>query len=123
MWFTVFGNLAIWLDVNRAAGNISTTVAENMPIALFTVFDYLPWSTVLAWVTGFLVAVYFVTASDAGALVSVPFVPVLMRPSMSLRGPGSAPGRARGQRTRWWRSNQIGAIVASRESSRSISPP
>lgn len=69
VWFTVFGNLAIWLDVNRADGNIATTVAENMPIALFTVFDYLPWSTFLAWVTGFLVAVYFVTASDAGALV------------------------------------------------------
>ncbi|NGM88645.1 BCCT family transporter [Parapusillimonas sp. SGNA-6] len=69
VWFTVFGNLAIWLDVNRAGGAISTTVADNLPIALFTVFDYLPWSTVLAWVTGFLVAVYFVTASDAGALV------------------------------------------------------
>jgi choline/glycine/proline betaine transport protein len=69
VWFTVFGNLAIWLDVNRAGGAIATTVAENLPIALFTVFDYLPWSTVLAWVTGFLVAVYFVTASDAGALV------------------------------------------------------
>jgi choline/glycine/proline betaine transport protein len=69
VWFTVFGNLAIWLDVNRAGGAISKTVADNLPIALFTVFDYLPWSTFLAWVTGLLVAVYFVTASDAGALV------------------------------------------------------
>jgi choline/glycine/proline betaine transport protein len=69
VWFTVFGNLAIWLDANRAGGEISKTVAENLPIALFTVFDYLPWSSILAWVTGFLVAVYFVTASDAGALV------------------------------------------------------
>lgn len=69
IWFTIFGDLAIWLDLNVAQGQISRTVAENMPIALFTVFEYLPWSTLLAWITGLLVAVYFVTASDAGALV------------------------------------------------------
>ena len=69
LWFTVFGDLAIWLDVHEAGGKISETVAANMPIALFSVFEYLPFSTVLAWVTGLLVAVYFVTASDAGALV------------------------------------------------------
>ncbi|MCH8686274.1 BCCT family transporter [Sphingosinicellaceae bacterium A1X5R2] len=69
VWFTIFGNAAIWLDVNEAAGQISRTVADNMPIALFSVFEYLPLSTLLAWCTGFLVAIYFVTASDAGALV------------------------------------------------------
>ncbi|WP_086079744.1 BCCT family transporter [Bordetella genomosp. 13] len=69
IWFTIFGDLAIWLDINRAAGDISATVAQNMPIALFTVFEYLPLSQLLAWATGLLVAVYFVTASDAGALV------------------------------------------------------
>ncbi|MFD1329085.1 BCCT family transporter [Mycoplana ramosa] len=69
IWFTVFGDVAIWLDMHVADGQISRTVTENMPIALFTVFEYLPWSTFLAWLTGLLVAVYFVTASDAGALV------------------------------------------------------
>ena len=69
IWFTIFGDVAIWLDRNVADGEISRTVAENMPIALFTVFEYLPWSTFLAWITGLLVAVYFITASDAGALV------------------------------------------------------
>lgn len=69
IWFTIFGDTAIWLDRNVADGEISRTVAENMPIALFTVFEYLPWSTFLAWITGLLVAVYFITASDAGALV------------------------------------------------------
>lgn len=69
VWFTIFGDTAIWLDINRADGAISRTVAENMPIALFTVFDYLPWSTLLSWIAGLLVALYFVTASDAGALV------------------------------------------------------
>lgn len=69
IWFTIFGDAAIWLDLNVAHGEISRIVAENMPIALFTVFEYLPASTLLAWITGLLVAVYFVTASDAGALV------------------------------------------------------
>ncbi|WP_459615967.1 BCCT family transporter [Bordetella sp. 2513F-2] len=69
IWFTIFGDLAIWLDVNRAGGEISRVVTDNMPIALFSVFEYMPFSSILAWVTGLLVAVYFVTASDAGALV------------------------------------------------------
>jgi len=69
IWFTIFGNTAMWLDLNEAGGEISRTVAENMPVALFTVFDYMPWATLLSWITALLVAVYFVTASDAGALV------------------------------------------------------
>lgn len=69
VWFTIFGDTAMWLDLNVADGAISRTVAENMPIALFTVFDYLPAATLLSWITGLLVAVYFITASDAGALV------------------------------------------------------
>lgn len=69
VWFTIFGDTAIWLDANVAGGAISRTVAQNMPIALFSVFEYLPLSTLLAWITGLLVAIYFVTASDAGALV------------------------------------------------------
>src|SRR5690606_8208150 len=50
-------------------GEIGRTVAATRPVALFTGFDYLPWATFLSWITGLLVAVYFVTASDAGALV------------------------------------------------------
>jgi len=69
VWFTIFGDTAIWLDMNTADGNISRTVAENMPIALFSVFEYLPLSSMLAWITGLLVGIYFVTATDAGALV------------------------------------------------------
>src|SRR3546814_1448583 len=69
IWFTIFGDLAIWLDMFVAKGQIAETVSNNLPIALFTVFDYMPWSRTLAWITGLLVAVYFVTASDAGALV------------------------------------------------------
>jgi choline/glycine/proline betaine transport protein len=69
IWFTIFGDVAIWLDLKQADGAISRTVADNMPIALFIVFDYLPWSVLLSWIAGLLVAVYFITASDAGALV------------------------------------------------------
>lgn len=69
VWFTIFGDTAIWLDLNVADGAISRTVEENMPVALFSVFEYLPLSTLLASITGLLVAIYFVTASDAGALV------------------------------------------------------
>jgi choline/glycine/proline betaine transport protein len=69
IWFTIFGDLAIWFDTHEAAGAIARTVSDNMPMALFAVFEYLPASNVLAWIAGLLVAIYFITASDAGALV------------------------------------------------------
>lgn len=69
IWFTIFGATAIWLDGTVAAGGIHRVVEENMPIALFALFEYLPLSVPLAWATGLLVALYFVTTSDAGALV------------------------------------------------------
>src|SRR3546814_10663941 len=66
---TLFPYTTLFRSMFVAKGQIAETVSNNLPIALFTVFDYMPWSRTLAWITGLLVAIYFVTASDAGALV------------------------------------------------------
>jgi choline/glycine/proline betaine transport protein len=69
LWLTVFGNTAIFLDMNEAAGAISATVSENVPLALFRFFEYLPWTTIISVLATILVVTFFVTSSDSGSLV------------------------------------------------------
>ena len=69
MWMTVFGNTAIWLDMGRAAGEVSRAVNENVPVALFQFLELLPLSGVTSALAVLLVAVFFVTSADSGSLV------------------------------------------------------
>ena len=69
LWMTVFGNTAMYLDMGIAAGELSRDVADDVSVALFQFFEYLPWSTVTSTVAVLLVAVFFVTSADSGSLV------------------------------------------------------
>jgi choline/glycine/proline betaine transport protein len=69
VWMTVFGNTAIWLDLGSATGGISAAVAENVPVALFQFFEYLPFSNVTSMLAVILIAVFFITSADSGSLV------------------------------------------------------
>lgn len=69
LWFTVFGDTAIWLDLGRATGAISDAVADDVSVAIFKMFDYLPLTSVLSVLATVLVAIFFVTSADSGALV------------------------------------------------------
>ena len=68
LWMTVFGNTAIALDLSGAAP-IVQTVADNMPVALFTVLEQLPFSVIASGLATLLVITFFVTSADSGALV------------------------------------------------------
>ena len=68
LWMTVFGNTAIALDLGGAAP-IVQTVADNLPVALFEVFEQLPFSVVASGLATLLVITFFVTSADSGALV------------------------------------------------------
>jgi len=71
LWLTVFGGTA--LDEALAAGSgqsaIVSAVADNMPVALFTLLETLPLSSLTAVIAVTLVVVFFVTSSDSGLLV------------------------------------------------------
>ncbi|MHA6720208.1 BCCT family transporter [Sphingomonas sp. RS6] len=69
LWMTVFGNTAISLDLGAASGGIAQAVQANLSTALFKFLEYLPAAGVTSTLAILLVAVFFVTSADSGALV------------------------------------------------------
>ena len=69
LWMTVFGNTAISLDLGEAHGAIAQAVQANLSTALFKFLEYLPAAGVTSALAILLVAVFFVTSADSGALV------------------------------------------------------
>ncbi len=68
IWMTVFGNSAIWFDVNVGAGALSS-VAGNPDALMFRFLEYLPFSTVSSFMTILIVIIFFVTSADSGIFV------------------------------------------------------
>ncbi len=69
LWMTVFGNTAISLDLGVAQGGIADAVQANLSTALFKFLEYLPAAGVTSTLAIALVAIFFVTSADSGALV------------------------------------------------------
>lgn len=69
LWMTVFGNTAISLDLGMANGGIADAVQANLSTALFKFLEYLPAAGVTSTLAIVLVAVFFITSADSGALV------------------------------------------------------
>lgn len=69
MWMTFFGGTAIHMELGELPGVISEAVAANVPTAIFTLFEQLPWSTLASGIATILVVTFFVTSSDSGSLV------------------------------------------------------
>ncbi|MGJ1204314.1 BCCT family transporter [Sphingobacterium lactis] len=68
IWMTVFGNSAIWLDVNVADGVLSG-LATNPDALMFRFLDYLPLSQISSFVTILIIIIFFVTSADSGIFV------------------------------------------------------
>ena len=69
IWMGVFGNAAIYQVINETS-QISEMVSNNLPVALFTLFDVYPIAQVLSVLSLILIVTFFVTSSDSGALVA-----------------------------------------------------
>ena len=69
LWMTVFGNTAIALDLGPAGGAIAGAVQANLSTALFKFLEYLPAAGFTSTLAILLVAVFFITSADSGALV------------------------------------------------------
>ena len=65
----VFGNAAIYQVINETS-QISEMVSNNLPVALFTLFDVYPIAQSLSVLSLVLIVTFFVTSSDSGALVA-----------------------------------------------------
>lgn len=70
LWMTVFGNSAINIALTHENGNeLVAAVSENVPVALFKFFEFMPFSSVLSVLGLMLVTTFFVSSSDSGSLV------------------------------------------------------
>jgi len=68
-WMTVFGDTAIHFILVDGIKGFADTVKQDNSLALFAFFELLPWSSVISIFAIAMVAVFFVTSADSGALV------------------------------------------------------
>jgi choline/glycine/proline betaine transport protein len=68
LWFTVFGNTAIWLNDGDAAGTLGQMISSPETL-LFKFLDYLPLSGVTGFVSLVVISLFFITSADSGIYV------------------------------------------------------
>ena len=69
LWFSVFGDTALTLIMNEGLDTLINDVQADHAVALFKLFDVLPWSFFISLLTVLLIVTFFVTSSDSGSLV------------------------------------------------------
>ena len=68
LWFTVFGNTAIWLNDGEAAGALGQMISSPETL-LFKFLDYLPLSGMTGLVSLVVISLFFITSADSGIYV------------------------------------------------------
>ena len=68
LWFTVFGNTAVWLNDGIAAGGLSEFISSP-EILLFKFLNYLPLPTITGFVSLLVISLFFITSADSGIYV------------------------------------------------------
>lgn len=68
LWFTVFGNSAIWFDSHVANGALQQLTSSPEKL-LFTFLQYLPLSTIASVIALVVIALFFITSADSGIYV------------------------------------------------------
>src|SRR5690606_4385378 len=68
IWMTVFGNSAIWFDMEIAKGALSSLVSDPDSL-LFRFLEYFPFSTIASYLVIMIIVIFFVTSADSGIFV------------------------------------------------------
>ena len=68
-WMTIFGDSALFIEL-FGDGGLSAAVNSSMPEAMFAFLAHYPLSTLISGVAIVIVATFFVTSADSGALVT-----------------------------------------------------
>lgn len=69
LWFSVFGDTALYLIMKEGYTSLITDVQNDHAIALFKLYELLPWTSIVSFITVVLIITFFVTSSDSGSLV------------------------------------------------------
>lgn len=68
IWMSVFGNSAIWLDMNAAHGYLSE-MANDPDSLMFQFLEYLPFTKLVSFLVIAIILIFFVTSADSGIFV------------------------------------------------------
>ncbi len=69
LWFSVFGNTALHKIMNEGYTTLIGQVQADHAVALFKLYEVLPFSSIVSLITVLLIITFFVTSSDSGSLV------------------------------------------------------
>tara|TARA_R110002110_G_scaffold61225_5_gene172092 strand:- start:32950 stop:35013 length:2064 start_codon:yes stop_codon:yes gene_type:complete len=69
LWFSIFGDTALNLIMNEGYSTLIADVQADHAVALFKLYEVLPLSSVVSFITVILIVTFFVTSSDSGSLV------------------------------------------------------
>jgi choline/glycine/proline betaine transport protein len=69
LWFSIFGNTALHKIMNEGYSSLIGQVQADHAIALFKLYEVLPFSSLVSFLTVILIITFFVTSSDSGSLV------------------------------------------------------
>ena len=68
IWMSVFGNSAMWLDLNVANGKLSE-FATDPDALMFRFLEYMPFSSITSFFVIAIIIIFFVTSADSGIFV------------------------------------------------------
>ena len=68
IWFTIFGDTAIWINDHVAAGALGALTGTPEKL-LFRFLEYLPLPTITGFVSLTVIALFFITSADSGIYV------------------------------------------------------
>lgn len=69
IWFSIFGDTALNMIMNQGYTALITDVQNDTAIALFKLYERLPLTSIVSFITVILIMTFFVTSSDSGSLV------------------------------------------------------
>ncbi len=69
MWFSIFGDTALYMIMHQGYSALISEVQADTAIALFKLYEQLPLTAIMSFVTVILIMTFFVTSSDSGSLV------------------------------------------------------
>ncbi|MQZ29886.1 BCCT family transporter [Acinetobacter haemolyticus] len=69
LWFSVFGDTALHLILVEGYHSLVQDVQQDKAIALFKLYEHLPFTALLSFISVILIITFFVTSADSGSLV------------------------------------------------------
>lgn len=69
LWFSIFGDTALHHIMNEGYVSLIGDVQADHATALFKLYEVLPFSSIISFITVILIITFFVTSSDSGSLV------------------------------------------------------